>query len=177
MPNGDILPPFEVFDDSDHPSQSHGLLCGMLCRNPALSMSAWLDALETDPHPTWSELYAVTVSQLDDEQLGFYLLLPDDDTGLQERVIALAEWCRGFLSGLGLGGARLDAVLNDDASEIIADFARIAQTELPDDDSGEQDEQDYMQLTEYVRIGALTVAQSCQSAAGPETRSTPYSFH
>ena len=65
----------------------------------------------------------------EDEEFGFVLWLPDDEESLEERTIALAQWCSGFLAGLASGG-QLDA-LSEEAKEAIEDLQQIAGQKFP----------------------------------------------
>ena len=107
------------------------------------------------------EAWGSTSQQLHDEEMGFELWLPSDDDSLEVRTIALAQWCSGFLAGLGSGG-QLDA-LSDEAREAIDDLQQIARAELSAPQDGvaesEEDESAYAEIVEYVRIVALTMRE------------------
>ena len=98
--------------DSAELAECHGLLCGLLCNGVAGSVDDYLDQLAamrllTTPEPAlanvMADAWAATRSQMDDEDLGFSLWLPDDDEPLEERTVSLGQWCSGFLAGLGPG--------------------------------------------------------------------------
>ncbi len=96
------------------------------------------------------------------DDLSFAPLLPDDDALMEERLAGLAHWCQSFLTGLAAGLSRRGVQslkgLPEEAQEIVQDFAAIAQleTELVDEepDSGEAN---FVELEEYVKVGALLV--------------------
>ncbi|MBT8131844.1 MAG: UPF0149 family protein [Gammaproteobacteria bacterium] len=90
------------------------------------------------------------------EQLEFDLLLPDDEADLAERTDALAHWCQGFLYGLTVGGISADKAMPDDVAEVVSDFAKLTEAEHSGD-SSEDDERNYFELCEYVRVGAQLV--------------------
>ncbi|HET6591614.1 MAG TPA: UPF0149 family protein, partial [Xanthomonadales bacterium] len=112
-------------------------------------------------HEALTEAWQSTVAQFEDEELGFALWLPDDDDPLEERTVALARWCSGFLAGLGSGG-QLEA-LSEEAREAIGDLQEIARAELSspatDDARSEDDEAAYAEIVEYVRIVALVLRE------------------
>ena len=131
--------------DAAELAECHGVLCGLLCRELAASARDFIrhllalkllvqpgDALDA----VLGELYESTVSQLADEDMGFSLWLPDDDEPLEERTIALGQWCMGFLAGLASGG-QFNA-LSEEASEAIEDLQQIARAELTSPESAEQ---------------------------------------
>src|SRR5437867_1106902 len=48
-------------------------------------------------------LYAATADALLQPDMEFELLLPEDGQSIDTRTAALAQWCQGFLYGLGAG--------------------------------------------------------------------------
>ena len=88
--------------------------------------------------------------------MSFHPLLPDDDYALDQRIQSLAAWVQGFLEGMAVtAGARLGEA-NDDIRELIEDMVAISQVEEEDDTSDEAEFQ-LSDLTEYVRLGVLSV--------------------
>jgi uncharacterized protein YgfB (UPF0149 family) len=151
-------------------AESHGLLCGLVCRQASDSAGDYLRHLSamrlvTEPgealNEALTEAWRSTVAQFEDEDLGFTLWLPDDDDPLEERALALARWCSGFLAGLGSGG-QLEA-LSEEALEAIGDLQEIARAELSapaaDESRNEDDEAAYAEIVEYVRIVALVLRE------------------
>lgn len=159
-------------------AEIHGVACGGLAAGANWDAAVWvsnsliyMDANEKEPSPVArAELVAVkeqAQAALVDADLGFTMLLPDDDTGLPQRAEALGQWCMGFLSGFALAGKGVDDDVPGatEVAEIFRDFAAIANVAL-DEESIDADasEQDFMQLTEYVRVAALTVFAHCALA-------------
>lgn len=108
-----------------------------------------------------------TLRQLDDPGFEFELLLPDDDAELATRTRALAEWCDGFVFGVGAGGHRA-ADLPEQSAEFLRDAMRIARADA-DEAGGETDEAALVELTEYVRVGVmLTRTESGTRKAGDQ---------
>jgi uncharacterized protein YgfB (UPF0149 family) len=156
--------------DAAELAECHGLLCGLVCRESSLSARDYLRQLAAmrlvvEPgqalHAALAEAWASTVAQFADEDLGFALWLPDDDEPLEERTMALARWCAGFLAGLGSAG-EFDA-LSDEAREAIGDLQEIARAELSaepgDPQQSEADEGAYAEIVEYVRVVALLMRE------------------
>jgi uncharacterized protein YgfB (UPF0149 family) len=156
--------------DAPELAECHGLLCGMVCRESSRTPGDFLDqlsAMELVVRPgqalnaALADAWRSTVEQLEDEDMGFTLWLPDDEASLENRTVALAQWCSGFLAGLGSAGP-LEA-LSDEAREAIADLQEISRAELaPADDgkpAGEDDEVAYTEIVEYVRIVALMMRE------------------
>lgn len=179
-------------------AECHGVLCGLICRNGAVSHQDYLGQLATlqlveNPGQPLKELFAdahiSTMQQLADMDLGFNLWLPDDDQPLEERTDALAQWCTGFLAGIGLGG-ELPA-LSEEAVEALNDMRQIARANYPKvaitdadraevmdfaasvmdgddleagDEGEESDENAFMEIVEYVRVVTLMM---CEEMRGP----------
>lgn len=154
-------------------AEAHGALCGMLCARGSADLSAWLDhvlgeqnadnaALHELVHML-SSLHQNTMEQLNDAMTEFYLLLPDDEDALGDRVFALTHWCQGYVYGLAAGGIKQGAELPADSNEIIRDIIEITRVGIDDDASvGEDDEIAFMEITEYVRTGILLVHEELQ---------------
>ncbi len=124
--------------DAAELAECHGVLCGLICRNGAVTPDDYLVQLATlqlvvDPGQSLAELFVEahdsTIQQLADIDLGFNLWLPDDDQPLNERTDALAQWCTGFLAGIGLGGELPS--LSEEATEALDDMRQIALAAYP----------------------------------------------
>jgi uncharacterized protein len=168
-----VMPDYEVVDaalaragaDTDA-AEGHGTLCGMLCANASITVEDWFRELLPDAEPgdvpagealgRLGELFRETRMQLHDSELGFDLLMPDDDKPLERRVEALGLWCQGFLYGLSVCGVREGDKLPEDSAEIIRDLADIARTGF-DVEADEANETAYSEIVEYVRVGVLLV--------------------
>lgn len=162
--------------DAAELAESHGLLCGFLCRDPNGTPGDYLrhlGAMQLVVNPgaalqsVLSEAFESTAGQFEDEDLGFRLWLPDDDEPLEERTIALAQWCSGFLAGLASVGPI--ETLSEEAREAIGDLQQIARAEISSpeaDESGrEEDEAAYAEIVEYVRVVALMMREDYRGPA------------
>ena len=149
------------------PSAVHGCLCGLLSAGATHQQEYGLDALagalDLVPHGELAgrvmQLYTATAAALLDESFDFHPLLPADDSDIADRVEALADWCKGFLAGFAharAGGGEPPA-LSADSSEILEDFAAIAQAGIEDRDDEEESENSYMELVEYLRFATLNL--------------------
>lgn len=165
--------------DAAEMAESHGLLCGLLCGGLADSTGDYLDqlrALQLVPQASGgmeqmlTELWDATRRQMDDEELGFNLWLPGDDEPLEDRTISLAQWCSGFLAGLG-SGCSLEN-LTDEASEALEDLVEISRAEVVSEEGplavSEEDEKAYAEIVEYVRIIALTLREEFRGPGGDD---------
>lgn len=112
-------------------------------------------------------LYDVTVAQLDNPDLEFSLLLPDDDEPLLARSVALGEWCEGFLYGLSLGGVKDFSMFSEETREFAEDLVDISRLEQEPDDS-EENESALFDIIEYVRMGVIMLHDELAPAGTDE---------
>lgn len=155
------------------PSEVHGTLCGLLSANTSAGMDIWQqalwpnqpkgDLLAAEANDVFKQVHDVTRMQLNDPSCEFQMLLPDDEDSLDQRVHALGDWCQGYLIGLSLGGIKDFAPLPDDAREIAQDILEIARAGTSYELEGsEEDEQAYVELVEYLRVGVLLINEELQ---------------
>lgn len=172
-----FLPSFDSMADAflslgalGSPAELHGMVCGNLCGGGRFSDREWLSTvlefLDISSEPagpvadTIVQLYHTTLEQLQDEQMGIQLLLPDDDVDISDRVAALGQWCQGFLIGFGSSGVNVDTELSGDTADALRDFASFVHInpDVEDDEGADADsEGDYMELVEYVRLATLSI--------------------
>ncbi|HEX4872464.1 MAG TPA: UPF0149 family protein [Nevskiaceae bacterium] len=140
-------------------SEYHGALCGALCRQAAedLSLHDLLDGEAAPPGPAQAgalqRLSLATQAALQDADLVFTPLLPEDDRELGLRVQALADWCQGFLYGLASQRQLELSSLSEEAREILRDLTQFTQAGWAAEDDQEIEESAYAELVEYLRVG------------------------
>ena len=139
-------------------AQAHGMATGMLCANEHAQSADWLSELFRHAAPVTDENKAVLValfeetrSLLTSDDFEFDLFLPGDEALLSEQVGALTDWCQGFLLGVSFTDTASDA--SKEVSEILKDIIEF--TKLDTDAEGEEDESDFMEITEYMRSAVL----------------------
>lgn len=146
-------------------AETHGLLTGMLSIAKPNPGTVWQEALlenldcEKPSKVQWDILQATSeqiVQQFVENDFTFNLLLPKDNIPLEERVDALCFWCRGYLSGLGLIGITKEDLTNSTIKELIADLSQIAHVGI-ETDASEEDESNYTELVEYVRVAVQNI--------------------
>jgi len=155
-------------------AECHGALAGWLASGQGADPEPWLATMleELDPGEAKVDrcrrdllvLHRLVADQLAGGELAFRPLLPADEIPLTTRVSALAEWCEGFLYGLGLAGAAA-ARGGDEVREVIGDMSQIARAGLETGESpSEEDEVAYAELVEYLKVGAQTVHDGLRPA-------------
>lgn len=157
-------------------SETHGLLTGMLSLRKPVNEEAWRNALLENldcSKPTkgqWSVLNDTTAQitdALNSADFEFQLLLPKDSEPLSDRLEAIGSWCRGYLVGLGLVGVTEQELAHDVVKELIQDLSQIAHISTNTDDS-EEDERNYMELVEYVRVAVQNIKLELRSVDNPK---------
>ncbi len=178
MDTPDTLPPLPLHDavrDELNQLQAgvdaaelHGALCGYLSGAGQLQRIDWLGQVMLDPdlpspprEGALDALFVASAAQLSDPQMGFSLLLPDEDQAVNERAEALLAWCRGFLGGFGLS-AGAEPPLSDEAAEALDDLGRIAASHISYDEP-EADESALAEIEEFVRVATLLLYGDCHA--------------
>lgn len=152
-------------------AEAHGVLCGMLSVNAATDFFVWLkaadleldasDALAMEKARPLRTLWNASREQMQGSEMDLQLLLPDDDDLLEDRIAALGQWARGYLYGLAMAGFQQPEGLPDEAKEFLVDLSEIANVALDVEDS-EEDEEAFIELVEYLRMGALMLNETLQ---------------
>ena len=160
-----------------NPSALHGAMAGLLgagfSPNNEHHFAATVAALEKslaidltgELVDFVSRLSLATLSAIQDADYTFQPLMPEDDGSLEERLLSIAEWSRGFLSGFTQG-----ITLREAAGEPIPtmtagarkDMAAIAQVETEEADS-EDAEPQLEDIIEYIRFAAINIVNEAQS--------------
>ena len=163
----DLEDMLDRFDVAMGTAESHGFLAGYLCVAESISEDMLLEYFLAENHDNQIDLAdcyqafkAVAEDireQLSDQEFGFRLLIPDDRYSLVERSASLAEWCQGFLSGLGVVGQTNWQALSAQCHDIIADFYKICRLSADSDQDDEESEISFTELSEYVRVGVLYI--------------------
>ena len=152
-------------------SEIHGLVTGLLCTgNPEADPEDVGQLLQPpqivadSARTLFQQLANTSKEQLSSLEYNFEPLLPADENKLADRVVALAEWCDGFTVGFAAGYFQPESMLGTEVREILADFAQFAGRADSVTNLSDQDEVDYMELVEYVRMAAIMVYQQVADA-------------
>lgn len=165
-------------------TESHGALCGMLCAQGAIEATQWMlqvlgeheesSKVLQDVGKQLLQIHQISIEQMNDIDVEFELMLPDDDEPLEDRVEALGMWCQGFVYGLAVGGITEDTELPEDSKELIKDILEISRAGYVIDDEAEvdvteDDEVAFMEVCEYVRMGILLIYEELQPLQSSQT--------
>jgi uncharacterized protein YgfB (UPF0149 family) len=149
-------------------AESHGTLCALLTDN--CSMADWLGlTLDDLPDPSdvlaqerlsiLKQFFEESREQINTDDLGFELLLPDDSDDFAIRLLALSRWCQGFLYGIGVLGEAKTAVLDQQSQECLSDLLEISKLDHREVDSDEG-EQQLVEISEHVRMSIILINES-----------------
>jgi uncharacterized protein YgfB (UPF0149 family) len=123
-------------------------------------------------------LQSTILDQLNSEDYSFHLLLPDDEEELTIRLHALGNWCEGFISGFGGAYAKGNSSLLEETREVLKDLTAIANIDDSEHEEAENDEQDFMEVLEYVRMAAYSVfLQNQTENMNPNTETINTNLH
>ena len=149
-------------------SESHGTLCGLLLDNSGVT--AWLrhtleelpekgDVLAGDELQLLQQLFEQTREQLNNEDMSFELLLPDDSDDLGVRLLGLSSWCQGFLYSMGVVGNNKLESLDEQSQECLSDLLEISKLDYQED-SSEETEVQFAEISEHVRMLVLMLNET-----------------
>jgi len=159
----DALTHLMTHEDSElGAAELHGMVTAAVCVGPA--SDAWRRLLPTSmPGSPLAKAIDTLLSETAQAEQAFEFspLLPDEDAPLDERVEALAGWCRGFIDGLIAAGVSDPAALPGEAGEFLRDLQSIGEAEPPETPN-EEDERAYAELVEYLRAGVGHVYEECR---------------
>ena len=160
-----------------NPSALHGAMAGLLgagfSPHTDQHFSATVAALENalaidltgDLVDFVSRLSLSTLSAIEDADYTFQPLLPAEDSPLEERLLSISEWSRGFLSGFTQGITLREAAgepIPGMTAEALKDMAAIAQVDTAETDS-EEAERQLEDIIEFIRFAAINIVSEAQS--------------
>jgi uncharacterized protein YgfB (UPF0149 family) len=169
-------------------AEAHGTLVGALCTMTAYRFEDWLQEILPEggvqalSSGSLRALYFLTSETLAGQDLEFQPLLPEEQQPLNERTAALAQWCVGFLYGLGSSSLQDLKTLPGEVGEVVRDFDEITRVGVDGGETDEQNESAYAELVEFVRVGVQLVFEELESlregvngANGPDEPEPPES--
>ncbi len=139
-------------------AEAHGMATGMICVNNRTKTDIWLQEVlqdakvsDTNDEAVLEALFEQTRNLLLNEEFSFNLLLPDENSLINLQLEGLRQWCQGFLYGLGANSLGSDYPA--DFLEVIRDITEF--TRLDTEVVGEGAENDFMEITEYIRTAVI----------------------
>lgn len=164
------------------PSRLQGFLAGQIAVANVPTVETWLSQAITfiesveppnsDEERLLIDLHRATCFAFIEGDMEFELLLPDDAVEITQRVDSMSQWCKGFLTGFAMAGKEVQQQqgqrqYSKDVSDALSDMGAISQVGLTGDDSEEkQREQDYFEISEYLRLAAINIYFECNQKTG-----------
>lgn len=146
------------------------MLCGVLCGDVADPVGLWIEQLlpsaeeaespDPEDRAALRDVGETIEKQVRGPDLTFDLPMPQERAPLVERVTAVYDWVRGFLYAMGVLGIS-ERDLGGEAQEAYRDFAELTKMDLESIEDGEENEQALMEITEFVRVAAMTIYEAC----------------
>src|SRR5690606_22532821 len=118
-------------------------------------------------------LWNGTHDALAGDEFSFEPLLPEAGAALADRVEAMSGWCDGVMYGLGLAEVASFDKLPPDVAEVLRDFADIGRGGVALGENAEEDEEAFMELSEYLRVGTQLVHDELNAGRGVPFRAPP----
>jgi len=161
-------------------AECQGALSAVICLTGEAGLASWLpahfpeieagvaegNALAGEAKQLIVDLYQNTLGQLGQGTLDYTLLMPDDEDSLQERTDALGHWCQGFLLGMRYSGVDDPGLFTGELAEILDDIREISQVTSDALENTEEEEQSYMELVEYLRVGVMLFCETLHARKG-----------
>ena len=156
-------------------AEAHGTLAGCLCAASGYTLEDWLREIlpegraAPEAAAALAELFTATAAALRQPDMEFELLLPADERPIDVRTAALAQWCQGFLYGLGAGAVPDASELPGDAGKVVRDFGEISRAGVDTMQDEESNEAAYTELVEFVRVGVQLLFEELAALRRPTT--------
>ncbi|HHS99404.1 MAG TPA: YecA family protein [Thiomicrospira sp.] len=177
------------FPELESPAFIQGMLIGLLCGDNDIQEAVWIKKLIEEAQiksvkesflQVLDGVFQETNKGMNGSGFELNLCIPDDNESLVFRAAMLGQLCEGLLYGLGLVGVLSDSEreIPKEVNELVDDLGQIARIDVGGlndlKDVTDEEESDFMELIEYVRIGILTINEELNpTQAAPIMDPTP----
>lgn len=146
-------------------SELQGIICGMFAGGLKNDQKSWKQPLIA--HLNQGKLFPQSMMQVLDDYVSFLgeqleqdifsldILLPPEQTSIEERLEKISEWTQGFLFGYGVQMQK-QQLTSPDLAEALEDLMEIAKVDLEVEESEEM-EQALATVVEHVRVSSQVV--------------------
>ncbi len=153
------------------PAYIHGMMVAMLCVSSRSTDKTWTYlqaemptmAEQSTTNKLFEALFRLTTNQLQDPDKGVVIMLPIDGEPLSHRLEALSSWCEGFLDGVTLENVSSSLSQLPLVTEVLSDLQNIKDISF-DARETEENEKNYAEIVEFIRVGLLLVYAECKQA-------------
>jgi len=158
-------------------AELHGMMLGYLSTNPDPCFKTW--TLLIDDLLLWDDLDDITQDQLArlflsgnielvQHVLDLTLALPDENQSFLTRLTAMADWCRGYLYGVGLANPPACLFEDDEIQELLNDITQFSQVEI-DVEVVPESQQALHEILHHIQMTVQTIYTRCRKEAMSET--------
>ena len=175
----------ERYNLASDAAECHGALSAVLCIMGESGFDVWSqqhlpeitkvaaegDALAKQTCQLFKDWYEQVELGLKGDDFDYSLMLPDDDELLEDRLEGLSHWCQGFILGLSLAGLTKAEDISEEIGELVKDIGDMSLITSNDDSGSEatqEEENDFMELVEYLRVGVMLFYETLQHQADSE---------
>jgi uncharacterized protein YgfB (UPF0149 family) len=160
---------FQPYNSDLSVAQAHGMATAMLCVDDHSDSINWLNEIfEAHEQPIEEDkaqiinLFEQTRKLLnpDESLFEFDLFLPEN-VDLSEQAITLANWCEGFLWGIGYAQSKAD--WKEETDGILRDMVAFTKLDSDVEDDNDDDEAAFIQVHEYLRAAVLIIRDELNS--------------
>lgn len=158
------------------PSELHGFALGMAVGGVAQPLTVWQaevyaefdpdDVLANECRALLDRVFAAAFAGETADAQSLALLLPQDIVVDSARLIALRDWCQGFLFGLGLAGESVTSMLSAQTRELLNDFSEITRVDTDDVENSDANQAALIEIEEYLREGLMLIRDELNEARG-----------
>ncbi len=160
------------YAELESPAFIQGMLIGLICGDNDIQEAVWIKKLVEEAQiksvkesflRALDGMFQETNKGLNGSGFELEFCIPDDNESLIFRAAMLGQLCEGILYGLGLIGALNDSEnkIPQNVRELVDDLGQISRIDVAgmDAEKGatEQEESDFMELVEFVKVGVLTI--------------------
>jgi len=156
---------FQRYDSDLSVAQAHGMATAMLCVDGHSDAINWLNEIfDVQDQPIEEDkvliinLFEQTRKLLnpdaDESLFEFDLFLPEN-VDLSEQAITLANWCEGFLWGIGYSQSKAD--WQEETDGILRDMVAFTKLDNDIEEDNDDDEAAFIQIHEYLRAAVLII--------------------
>jgi uncharacterized protein YgfB (UPF0149 family) len=182
-----VLPDYDVIVSQINPlalpvsvSKVHGILCGFLSAGLATEAETTLRGLTLgDNNPAHREaiqtlflLLSISQEQITHCHFDFQLLIPNDESPLDERAIALSEWCEGYIQSLEQCGIDYHDFHDEDTQEAVAHLKGFSLLDYDSIEFTEEDERAFFEIYDYARLAVIQLYEDIRLTKKQDARNT-----
>lgn len=166
---------FQQHDSGSSAAEAHGIATALLCVDARADVNNWLEELFADEVELLEQDKAALVALFertrvllnpDETEFAFDLFFPDNND-LQEHVMALSDWCQGFLWGIGYSHSAAD--WSGETNGILKDMVEFTKLDTDVEDDNDEDEEAFIQLHQYLRTAVLIIRDEFNQNASAAT--------